>query len=249
MVKSSTALVIWIIQNASLVVSEHSVGRANANADWLHSNGSLVLLHGLSNKVTLTDTDSASNFLVSALAIFGRVLVVPVVGNWSSLGIIPSVVLDATIASFAFRDAVDQLLLGELAKLTSPDEMSALHTCDGRECPARAAPTLVLDWQDSTFLSPVDRALHHSFVELEVLSLISLSSWKLTEDFLEFGISESGELIVTGPVRVLLLVDFVHNPVGLEVQLEPEVEFLLGTVRKTVLVDVIDKLLFRNFNR
>ena len=145
----------------SVALEGHSVG-LNGNRDGLLGNGGLegstgfvrgdiveagngdgtTLLHGL---VASAGSASSGGVRVGVLSDHG-----------GGLGVLESVVHEATIAARVGLGALDELFLGEGNKGAGGKEVSTLHGTGGGESPAGTALSLVLDGGDGTLGSPVD---------------------------------------------------------------------------------------------
>jgi len=150
------------VVNARLVELEGVVGSIDGNTDGTNSGASSleVRFASLRDGLEAGDERSLVGDVVSALQ--GTGSLVRIAGF-----AVDTVVLDdvlesvshfttlATIISERGR-AVDEVLLRETNKGVSRKLPLAFHGASGREGPARSTLSLVLDWGDSTSVSPVD---------------------------------------------------------------------------------------------
>lgn len=112
----------------------------------------------IESDVGIKNDGSLSSRMPDAVLVFDRIdsfIRIRILSPESVIGeIVVSVVLFTTFT--ASIDAVNNLLLREVQKLTSLDGPGALNCANGSERPARVATTLVTDLIHDTFLSPVD---------------------------------------------------------------------------------------------
>ena len=125
------------------------------------------------------------------------------------------------------RVAVNKLLLRELKELSSLEEMSTLHGSSGGESPARPTLALVLNWVDSTLVSPVNSIRRALNWELFDHGLVLLG-WQSVVEPLELSLGPGGVHVVSQPVGGLLGVSLLNEGVVLSELLESEL-VLLGS--------------------
>jgi len=232
------------IQDSGLVVLEVGIG-LNSNASWLGIDGSLQLLvrslwngsvgsglHDLLISGGLARSTGSSSVWVRGLELL-----------WVSLCIGESMSLKSTIATSVLLNAINELLFGELEKLSSLNEMLSLHGGGGRESPAGTTLTLVLDWVNGSLSSPVNGGREVGSGELG--DRVVLNSWLSSKMSLELLLSHGRELVVLDNVEVLWLrVDLLELGISLGELVKSESVFSISSIGETILGNVLNKLLF-----
>ena len=188
--------------------------------------------------------DLAIGGVVLAGLVSGVVRVAALVLELVGGTVLEDVLLPATIAATAGRDAIDGLLLSEVEELARLDLVAALNGGGGGESPAGTARALVTDGTDGTLGSPVDGGVELGLIN-EVGGGLELGH-VLVSETAELGLlllGHGGEHVVAdggglGRNRVVGLDESLSN---LEEVLS-EVVLLNGTVGESVLSDVLHEL-------
>ena len=186
------------------------MGGIDGNADWaVLCNLSLEIIFVLLGDFdVLGDGANGLGGVELAGASDGLVWIVTLEHELSALvldDIVESKCHETAIAAIAGCDAVNKVLLGEGEKLVRLDEVSTFGTLDGGECPAGTAVGLVLDWVDSTLVTPVERSIN---LEVGLDTLVSHDLWKEAKKGLVFRWCVSSKLVhgkLEGGNRVVLL--------------------------------------------
>jgi len=225
------------IKDATRVHLEDGLVGLDSHGCRLLGDGSLELINGFGfDVVVVRHIDLSLGGGSLALSVNALVGVVGFEFHAVLLGIEESVRLPSTVATVRSGITINELLFREGDEVTSLQEMSSFHGSGGGERPAGSALALVLDGGDGTLLGPVDGGLvglgeSHNIL----LGLLSLES----EELLVLGIGPGGELVVSQSERVLLSVGLLDYGVLSGELLHSELELLLGSVRESVLSDVL----------
>ena len=163
-----------VLDNTTKVELESKRGTIDGNRNWSFSKSSGEGLWVLWGDI-LVAREHVNGTLGIARSISTLIWVVRLSVHHVSLGVIEGVVHETTIAALValLLGAVNELLLRERWELTVLLEVGTLHGTGGRESPAGTALSLVLDWGDGTFLSPVDAVVLH--VSSTVVSVVFTS--------------------------------------------------------------------------
>jgi hypothetical protein len=146
-----------VVENTTGVTLEIVVGSINGNASWSLFDG---FYQGfpivVSDSFVGYSLDNSLVFGIFALSTLSGVSILAFELLWVGHKILHSFSLKSTIATTVTSIAINELLFRELEKFSSLDEVSTLHGSSGREGPAGTALSLVLNWVDSSFRSPVN---------------------------------------------------------------------------------------------
>ena len=167
------------------------------------------------------------------------VRVVPLELLISDHQVLECVLLPATLAAVRRLVARHELLLRQRNQLARAiNIVRAFNGSSGREGPARAAVTLVLDRVHGTDRSPVDRVREVRSIELLVfLGLVQLTS--VTEQLLVLFMRPRGELVVAKLERgVRVAVDSLNLSVLGSKLLQSELVLFSSTVGDTILAEM-----------
>jgi hypothetical protein len=141
--------------------------------------------------------------------------------------------------------AVDELLLREGDEIASLDLVSTFHGSSGREGPARAAATLVLDTGDGAGSYPVDGVLVLRGPDPEVELLAGAELWLVAENTSELSVGPVRHVIVAHGRCVVEVAGPLLNfeVLGCEFP-EAEGVLLSGAVAAALLNNPLHELLF-----
>lgn len=151
----------WLVVNSSRVQLEGHVGSINGNRDWVVSNGVLKSSFRSRGNISVVGDGGTNVGSVEFAGVWscssvwvGFFGINSVVGNDVLEGLIHQTTIATHVALSS--GAVNQVLFGEGDELFSLQEVDSFDGSSGGEGPARTALSLVFDWGDSSFLSPVD---------------------------------------------------------------------------------------------
>jgi len=144
---------------------------------------------------------------------------------------------ETTIATTGLSVAINELRLREFLEFTRGKEVSTFNSSNGGESPAGTALSLVLNWVDSSLLSPVDLS-GGDLVDLLLFESVVLG-WKSTGVLLGLVVGHGGEHVVSNGECVLWIgVDLIVSSVSLGEEIHSEGVLFLGSVGDTVVGNV-----------
>jgi hypothetical protein len=220
-----------VVEDTSSVTLEVVVGSINGNASWSSSDGRFqggdaVVLDGSVGG----SSDNTLGFGGFASSGLGNVWVRSLEFHWVGHGILESISFKTTIATIAVVIAINELGFSKLEEGSGLDEVSTLHSSGGGESPAGTTLSLVLDWVNSTFSSPVNLSgLNSGLIEGLFLELSFV--WNSSHHSLGLILSHGGEHVVSNYEGVCWVgVDLVVFSILGSEDLHSEGVFFLGSV-------------------
>jgi len=228
-----------VVEDTSGVTLEVVVGSIDGNASWSSGDGGF---QGgdvrVSDRSVGCSSDNSLGFLRFAMSGFSNVWVRRLELHWVGHSILESLGFKTTIATTAAGIAINELRLGEFEKFSRFDEMSTLHGSGGGESPARSTLSLVLNWVNSSLLSPVDCDGLNRLIEF--LGLEFSGVWKSSHHSLGLILGHGGEHVVSNNEGVFwILVDLVVLSVLLGEDCLSEGVFSLGSIGDAVVGNVV----------
>jgi len=144
-------------EDTGLVELEGRLISFDGNRDGSVNQSSLELISALGGDEFVTSVDLISLLgVITALAISSSVGIVRFSFETVGGSVFHSLVHPTTLASVISGVAIKDLLFREREELTSLDEVETFESTGGRERPARAALSLILDGGNSTLVSPIN---------------------------------------------------------------------------------------------
>jgi hypothetical protein len=147
-----------VVEDTTGVTLEIVVGSIDGNASWSSGDGGFQGVNTvvLDSSVGCSFDLSLEFFSIAMFTSLGSVWVSRFELHSVGSSINESLSLKSTIAPTVLLIAINELLFSELEKCSGLDEMSTLHGSSGGKGPAGTALSLVLNWVDSSFKSPVN---------------------------------------------------------------------------------------------
>lgn len=187
---------VLVIQYTWLVVVEISA-RIHRDTGWLLLDGGFELLVRLwVSPREVRNLDNFFGFIHLAVTILCGVWVVFGELLWVALRILESTRSVASIAATWTSVTVNKLLLWELEKFPSLDEVLTFHWGSWGEGPAWPAMTLILNLVNGTYWNPIN--WWGKVFSWKACNFLTLSDdrWKLSSESLKFKLCHGRELVV-----------------------------------------------------
>ena len=221
---------ITVVEDSTFVSMENATLSINGNASWSRSDGGFQCGDTVFFDMRVgTNSDNFLGFLGFARFSFSNVWIILFEFHWVFRSILESSGLTTTIATMTFSIAINELRFSELEKLSSLDKVSTLHDSRGSESPAGTAVSLVLNWVNSSLLSPVDLS---GFDGVDLLNLKSFGGvGNSSHHLVGLILSHGGEHVVSNNKGVLWIgVDLFVIGISLGEEGHSEGVLFLGSI-------------------
>lgn len=162
-----------------------------------------------------------------------------------SLSIKHSSICPSSIATITNCVTINKLLFRKTLKISWSNKITTLNRSDCRECPTWSALSLIFNWVNSSFSSPVNT------ISFYILKRSIRSSCKFfwclkSKHFFVFIFSPGWEQIMSSSKSVLRLsINFLNIRIYLLKDCKSEVIFFLGSIRNSILRKMTNKLVLQ----